>query len=244
MAAEALEACRAHAIEASPEECLGFVDRDGAYRRMRNVSPDPTRYAMTVRGEVPRLLADGNLRALCHSHPFGYDAPTEQDMAQQRELCVPFVLCATNGQATSEPFAWGDELLDDRDLVGRPFRHGVDDCYALVRAYFHRERDVLLPDYPRNWEWWFEGTGGSKDLYRRFFAEAGFYEIAAEEVVPGDCWLAAVRAEVPNHAGVALDAGLCLHHASGGLAFDPSRPSRREPLARWSRFVTHWLRRD
>jgi proteasome lid subunit RPN8/RPN11 len=243
MTPEAVEAFRAHALEACPEECLGFVDRHGDYNRLPNVAPDPEKMAVPPRGTIVRLLAAGNLRALCHSHPFGHDAPTEPDMRQRDALRLPFVLCATDGEATTDPFAWGDELVDDRDLVGRAFRHGVDDCYALVRAYFSRERGIVLPDYPRNWEWWSEKVGGEKDLYRRFFRDAGFEPIEARDVVPGDCWLAAIRSDVPNHAGVVLEGGLALHHVSGGTAFDPSRLSRREPLVRYAPFVTHWLRR-
>lgn len=240
----AIAAFRAHAIECYPNECIGFVVASGDYLGFENVSPDPTRTAFPPRGTVPALLSTGNLRALCHSHPNGLDCPSEPDMRQQGELLVPFVLCATNGEATTEPFAWGDQLLDDAPLVGRPFRHGVTDCYSLVRAYFRQERDVLLPDYPRNWEWWQDQTSGEKDLYRRFFVEAGFRQIDASEVVPGDCFLAAIRSEVPNHAGVVLDAGLALHHSTASRAVDPSRLSKREPLARLAPFVTHWVRRD
>lgn len=234
---------RAHALEAYPEECLGFVDRDGAYRRVINAHPDPRIGAVMASATYADLSTRGDLGALCHSHPDGLDCPSEADMRAQHELMVPFLICSTNGQATADPFAWGDQLIDDRDLVGRPFRHAVDDCYALVRAHWWVEHGVLLPDYPRNWEWWRDATSGSKDLYRRFFADAGFYEIRREEVVPGDAWLAAVRSEVPNHAGVYLDGGLALHHPSSGLAHDPARLSKREPMARWMPYATHWLRR-
>lgn len=243
MSSTAVADFRAHALEAFPHECLGYVDAGGAYRRLENVAAEPERMGLTVPGVVPALMASGDLRALCHSHPAGPDAPTETDMRSQLETMIPFVLCATNGQATTEPFAWGDQLIDNLPLVGRPFRHGVTDCYGLIRAWWRRERGVVLPEYPRNWEWWQPQTGGSKDLYGRYFADAGFYPIDPADVRPGDCWLAAIRSEVPNHAGVVLDAGLCLHHASGGAAYDPTRLSKREPMVRWSERVTHWLRR-
>lgn len=240
---EALAAYRAHAIDCFPEECFGIVDARGDYIPLVNVSPTPLQSAFAAKGIIPSYVAAGNLRALCHSHPLGSDCPSEPDMRAQAELLVPFVLCATNGSATSEPFAWGDSLVDDRDLVGRPFRHAVDDCYEIVRAYWWREKGVRLPSYPRNWEWWLEPTGGEKDLYGRYFKDAGFYEIDVSEVVAGDAFLAAIRSEVPNHAGVVLNAGLCLHHSTGGRHYDPNRLSRREPLAKWFPLVTHWLRR-
>lgn len=239
----ALAGYRAHAVASFPNECFGVVLGDGSYLALDNVSPEPTISAYPEKGIIPALLAADDLRAVAHSHPNGLDCPSEMDMRSQMEIEVPFVLCATDGQATTEPFAWGDQLLDKRPLVGRGFRHAVDDCYAMVRAEFRLERGVHLPDYPRNWEWWQTSTGGEKDLYARYFRHAGFEPISPAEVVPGDCWLAAIRSDVPNHAGVYLDAGLCLHHASGGRAYDPARLSKREPIAKWLPYVTQWVRR-
>lgn len=244
MRPDAVTAMQRHAVEAFPEEALGFIDSEGRYQRLENVSPEPERYAYAPKGTVPGLLMAGELRALCHSHPMGLDAPSEPDMRAQMELERPFVLCATDGQGATTPFAWGDQLDDRRELWGRGFRHAVDDCYAMIRAFWWREHGVRLPDYPRNWEWWFEETRGEKDLYARYFRDAGFYEIDRSEVRPGDAWMAAIRSTVPNHAGVVLEGGLALHHVSGGRAHDPMRLSRREPMAKWASYVTHWVRRD
>lgn len=246
MSDQAVQDLRAHAIEAFPDEAVGAILADGSYQPLKNIAPEPEKAALLAREAYLGLLTTGQLRSLVHSHPRGPDAPSETDMRSQIEMAIPFVIVATNGQATAEPFAWGQELLDERPLIGRPFRHAVDDCYELVRAHWLLEFGVRLPSYPRNWEWWLAKTGGSKDLYRRFFADAGFYQIGPEDVRPNDCFLAAVRSPLdqPNHAGVFLDGGLALHHVSSGRAFDPGRLSKREPMARWMQYVTHWLRRD
>lgn len=249
MTAEAVLGLREHALEAWPDECLGYVARDGSYHRLENLSPTPQGSAYARPGLLAQLILTGELRALAHSHPGGPDCPSENDMRAQEELEVPFIIVSTNGQATSAPFAWGDQLVDDRDLVGRPFRHAVDDCYEMIRAYVLREEGVLLPSYPRNWEWWAEATPGEKDLYRTYFADAGYAAIDPGQVRPGDVWLAVVgreatRANVPNHAGVYLEGGLVLHHPSSGSPHDPNRLSKREPLARWAPYVSHWLRRQ
>lgn len=243
MSEQAVIDLRAHALDVYPHEAVGVVLGDGSYEPHQNTAPDPEQHAQLAVQTFVDLVTGGNLRAICHSHPRGPDAPTEQDMIAQMECLVPFVLLTANGEATSEPFAWGDQLEPEADLVGRPFRHGVTDCYSLVRDWWRVERGVILPDYPRNWEWWRDDVRGTKNLYTSYFADAGFYEIDSSRVLPGDCFLAAVRSEVPNHAGVFLDAGLCLHHPSTGLAYDPTRLSRREPMARWLPWVTHWLRR-
>lgn len=240
---EALADLCAHALEAYPQECLGYIQPDGSYERLPNVSSRPEEAGAIDPKVVAALMALGKLRALCHSHPGGPDAPSETDMRSQIEMEVPFVIVATNGEVCARPFAWGDQLQDERDLVGRTFLHGVEDCYALIRAYYRQERGTELPDYPRNWEWWLDPTPGEKDLYRRYFTDAGFTEADKNEPQEGDVWLAAVRSNVPNHAGIYLPGGLALHHPSSGLAYDPMRLSKRDPIVRWSHYITHWLRR-
>lgn len=242
MSPKAIEELREHAVRMFPCEALGYVQPDGSYAPLPNVSPDPTRSAYAEARVMAELVSSGRLRAYCHSHPCGPDCPSENDMRAQVELEVPFVIVSANEGASSAPFAWGDQLLDDDPLVGRQFRHGVRDCYAVIRLWYLRETGTLLPDYPRNWNWWLDDTPGDKDIYRRYFADAGFYAIDRSQARPGDAWLAAVRSTVPNHAGVLVGDGLALHHPSSGLPYDPSRLSKRDPIARWTPYVTHWVR--
>jgi len=240
----AIEAMRDHARAAYPEEAVGFLMQDGSYAPQANIYSEPARGGRVNPDDLGAVIRAGTLRAFFHSHPDGPDCPSEQDMRSQVELDVPWIICSANASATLPPFAWGDTLVDPSDLVGRPFRHGVTDCYATIRAWYQRERGVLLPDFARQWEWWLEDTDGDKDLYRRYFAEAGFRQIDQSEVERGDVWLAQIRSNVPNHAGVYLGDGLALHHPSSMLASDPARLSKREPIAKWQRHITHWLRRD
>lgn len=243
MARGALEDWRAHAQAEYPREAVGYVDSFGSYHRMRNIAQDQTRHAVPDPRALTELLQLGIIALLCHTHPDGPDCPSEQDMRSQAELDLPFGIMSTNGQACAEPFCWGDGITDEAPLVGRSFRHGVRDCYALCRDWYLAEHGVRLPDYPRGWEWWGGEYRGEADLYQRFFRDAGFEPIDRRDVRPGDAWLAAVRSPVPNHAGVYLDGGLTIHHPSSGLAYDPNRLSKIEPVARWFPFVTHWLRR-
>lgn len=237
----AVEAFRQHALESYPEEAVGYLDHAGEYHRLRNASSAPNVSALVPRREWAELLYTGRLAVLCHSHPDGPDAPSEQDMRLQFEVDVPFAIVSTNGQATTEPFAWGDGLRRE-PLIGRGFRHGVTDCYALIRDWY-AERHIELPDFARNWEWWADETPGEKDLYRAHFADAGFVPVVTSDRREGDVWLAAVRSDVPNHAGVYLDGGLTLHHPSSRLPHEPARLSKREPLARWFPFIAMWVRR-
>lgn len=241
MPKQALQDFCEHAREAFPEECVGYVNASGRYIRLKNTSPRPELTTLVESEVIADLLDANDIRCYCHSHPNGPDAPSEQDMIAQRDMEVLFAIVSTNGEANLPPFVWGDQLKQREPLVGREFRHGVTDCYALIRDYFY-EQGIELGDYPRNWEWWLDSTPGEKNLYARYFAEQGFTPIDPSEVREGDCFLAQVRSDVPNHAGVYIGDGLMLHHVASGLAYDPRKLSRREPVARWIPYITHWLR--
>ena len=51
-----------------------------------------------------------------------------------------------------------------------------------------------------------------------------------------------MRSKVPNHAAVLLDDGWMLHHPASMRPYDVMRVSYREPLARWKRHITQWVR--
>lgn len=239
----AIEEFCQHAISQYPKECIGYIDGDGVYHKLQNISANPKLSASIRPNIMAGLLANDKISILCHSHPDGPDCPSEADMLSQIELDIPFAIVTTNGEACAKPFIWGEGLFDGRPIIGRPFRHGVNDCYDLLRALFLRSHDILLPQFARGWEWWLPNYEGSKNLYREGFSQAGFIEANKEFPLAGDVWLASIRSNEPNHAGVYLGNGLCIHHPSSGLAYDPTRISKREPITRWSPYITHWLRR-
>jgi len=224
-----------HAVAAYPHEACGVI-KDGAYVRTANVDADPEQ---GFRIASCRLNDLQPIEAIVHSHPDGPDCPTAADMRGQIATAVPWVIVSTDGKGCLPPFAFGDPVPVP-PLVERGFRHGVTDCYALIRDGFRLERDIVLPEFPRDWEWWLAGG----DLYRDGFAQAGFRSLGeAESPEPWDVFLAQTpRSPVPNHGGIYLGNGEILHHLTARLPSDPTRLSRREPGSRWQRYVTHWLR--
>ena len=227
-----------HAIAAYPEESCGFVMADG-YLPRNNLSPDPlTGFRISPQAWV-WAEAKGKILAVVHSHPDGPDCPSASDMRQQSATALPWGIVCTNGTRATVPFWFGDQV-DCPDLIGRGFRHGVTDCYAIIRDWYFMERGIRLQDFPRDWEWWRE----EEDLYQANFRAAGFRRIGEAEVRAGDVFLGQIRSPVPNHGGVYLGGGLAVHHLTGSSPVDPARLSAREPINRWRSFITHWLRYD
>lgn len=240
---DAIAEFRADAAARWPEEACGFLTVDG-YRPARNIAADPL---IDFRIDEAEFVAAGRVLAVLHSHTHARDGdgalvaspldwPSLADQISQEALGLPFGIAVVTASASGEihvdePFFFGAGI-DPPPLVGRPFRHRVTDCYALVRDWWRAE-GVVLPDYVRDDGWWRRGG----DLYRDHFAAAGFRIVAATDPRPGDCFLAQLHSPVPNHAGVHLGAGLILHHPHGCL-------SKRDPLSRWQRHITHWLRHE
>jgi proteasome lid subunit RPN8/RPN11 len=228
LAAHAARQMMDHAIERYPLESCGLVVA-GEYVPCENVADDPSRDFVI---STKQFLSAGKIDAVVHSHPNGPDHPSRTDMQQQMEMMVPWGIVVTDGKTANPPFWWGDSL-PIQPLLERTFRHGVSDCYSLVRDWYRLERGIVLPDFARDWEWW--NSGG--DLYRDGLEKAGFKIIpeGATGCKEGDGFLAQIRSTVPNHAGLYVGKGLILHHLQNRL-------SLRQPVNNWMKYITHWVR--
>ena len=231
---EVAAAAKAHTGEAYPQEAVGIVE-GGQYVRLDNISTDPTK---DVALDDDDLLRVAKAELFFHSHPDGVGSPSESDMRYQMQLGIPFVVIVW---PLYDIFWWG-ESLQPAPLLGRGFRHGVHDCYSLLRDYYVERFGITLLDQPRAWNWWDDKQG--LDLYRQHFDEAGFREIDKREATQvGDGLLMAFNYQVPMHGAVVWDRDLILHHPAGLKAVDPTRLSVLAPRSRFIRHVALALRR-
>lgn len=214
------------------QEICGFIDKNRVVRFRKNIADDPANeFKMNP-------IPDGAL-AIFHSHPNGPFYPSGMDMQQQKATALPWGIACFSDR--HKEVVWFDESKPSgAPLIGRGFRHGVTDCYELVRDFYHEVHGVSLPSHPRSWEWWDEG----ENLYAEGFKEAGFHEISLDQIQPGDAFMATIRSKAINHAGVYLGNGLILHHTCGKHGYDPSKLSVVEPAARWFNFVTKVVRHE
>ena len=230
------DAIQRMALEAYPCEGVLLITLAGA-RVVRNTDPDPENAFRISTADWQQAMAEG-LLAVVHSHPDGPDCPSAADMQGQRDTAVPWgIVACWGGERCSLPFWWGEGVPTD-PLIGRGFRHGVTDCYSLIRDYYQQELAIALPDFPRDWEWWRHG----QQLYQQGFAEAGFSPVSQAAIRPHDVFLCQIRCDTPNHGGIYLGSGLALHHLTARDPVDASRISRREPISRWQNHITHVLR--
>lgn len=230
-----------HALEAFPNEAGGVLTTKG-YVRLENIHHEPTEGVRFKPGVLAKYEDAGELLAVFHSHPSSDESPaifgpSEGDMISQASWGVPFLLAWTDGEICSHVAMWGDEL-ERLPLLGRPFQHGISDCYEMIRDFYFITYGINLRQFPRDWMWWRTG----KNLYMDGFALAGFKRISAADVQTGDVVLFKIRSDVPNHGGIVMERGLLLHHATSKNAYDPARISNTTPIGRYLEFDPLWLR--
>ena len=227
------DAARAHTQQCYPNEAAGIV-LEGQYVPLENRSPTPGQDVFLSDDDLLRV-ADAEL--FFHSHPDGLGCPSETDMVYQQQLGIPFVVMVW---PFLDVFCWGD-MLKPAPVIGRGFRHGVHDCYSLIRDWYFEAHGVRLLDQPRGWNWWLGRA--PQNHYLDNFAQVGARQIPVDEANQrGDVILFNFSNAVPMHGAVVYDRDLMLHHISGIKPHDPTRLSGMVPRQRYHRFATFALR--
>lgn len=242
---EITAAIKAHAIEVYPNESCGFITAEG-YVPVENIAEDPQNHFKLA---PTAFLTYQNAIAFVHSHPvadcflagryqpgFYPFCPSADDMRSQIATGMNFGIVVTDGNDCHEPFYWGDFILDD-PLYGQNFRHGVDDCYSIIRKWYWQERNIKLADIPRSDGWWLRDD----DLYMRSFPSVGFVQIGTlDEPQIGDLGLVQLgnsSVKSINHGFLYLGDGTICHHLPGRLSSRDAVGGRRKEQKLWIRYV-------
>ncbi len=225
------DAALVHAQSEYPREACGLVVKiDGVdtFRPCLNQAQDAAQHFVIAAHDYAEAEDAGEIIAVFHSHPNAPCHPSEADRVACEASGLPWHIVGLPSGQWSECAPSGYLA----PLEGRPFVHGILDCYSLVRDYYQRVMGITLPDYARADDWWQHGG----NLYRDNFRAAGFREIELRDAKVGDMILMQVQAPVENHAAILLDGNVILHHLHGRL-------SCRETYAGYWRKVTRTVLR-
>ena len=217
-----------------PNEACGFIvraDRINRYVPAENTAANPAEDFRISAEAWAEAEDQGKVVAIVHSHPGQSARLSHADRVSMEATGLPWLVVEVRegeptGHLIHEPTGY------QAPLVGRPFQHGVLDCYTLVRDYYQRELSIQLPDYAREDGWWDQG----QDLYADNFAAAGFEPVSPDNLRQGDLIVMQVRAPVANHAGVYLADGVLktepeLHPIPGAILHHLyDRDSKRDPF--------------
>ena len=238
-AAAVSAAAQQHAAAAAPEESIGLVV-GGRYEPQANIADNPREHARVDPDALLEAQRAG-LQAVIHSHPHpAPPCPSLQDMRAQLACAVPWAIVPVGEDRSTGELVWWGPGVPIPPLIGRGYRHGVTDCYSIVRDWYRLERGIELADVPRGWRWW--GRDDHPDLYETGYRELGFETIPRAEAGVGDWLLMQLGAQCVNHGAVLVEPGVILHHPGGDRPYDPTRLSRRDVAARWFGYVRRVVR--
>jgi len=130
---------RAHAAAEYPRECCGLVALQGrreSYWPCRNPAEGIGHFILDPQDYYAAEQA-GPVTALVHSHPDMPATPSEADGVACEGSGLPwFIVAAAKDDAgqvlTGDLFGFAPEGYQ-APLLGRPFAHGILDCYSVVR---------------------------------------------------------------------------------------------------------------
>lgn len=227
-----IEAVREHAAECAPRECCGLavvVLGKLRYWRCRNDYTGTDDVFVLNPDDYAAAEDAGAVVGVVHSHVAQSPDPSVADLVAIEKSGLPWLI-------VNHPVGtW--RVVDPSGfvapLLGRPFAHGVLDCYSLCRDYYREHCNILLPDFPRDDFWW-EKPG--QNLYLDHFKEAGFFEIEERELREHDGILMQAAADRPNHAAIYIGDQRIIQHVLGRLS------SRDVWGGWWRKNATHFLR--
>ena len=222
---EAIRKCQLHCKRKYPEEACGFITEND-FIPVENKSEDRVKSFKIDKYDL--FKHNDKIKAIVHSHA-DYPHLSKEDMLGQKRSGFPWGIVLLNKGHVEHTYFWGDQL-EPQDLIGRPFIHGLYDCYAIVRDYW-RHKGYEVKDFPRENLWWNDNPSMLEDGCE----EAGFNFIDEQQLKVGDVIFMKVLSTVTNHSGIYIGNGLILHHLYNRL-------SREEPVHRWRKYITGFLR--
>lgn len=204
-----------HAMKEWPNESCGFIV-DNKYVALDNIHETPLHDFHISNENYFKYV--GDIQCVIHSHN-DIRHCSSSDMKQQVSSELPWgIINLRMGNYDSHWF-WGDQL-PIQDYIGRPFHYGAYDCYSLIRDFYRKEYDILLPIAPRDWDFWHKGENLFGHYLAPKFKSGEFFIVGSwKELQPGDVLLFKLDiSKVWNHSGIYIGNNMIMHHVDGKLS--------------------------
>lgn len=197
----------AHVNSSPSKEICGLIisaKRKYRYIQCRNIADSANEFIIDPI-DYANAEDNGTVVAVVHSHVNVNPNPSQADLISIERHKLPFLIVnyPLNTWTYTEPTGY------EAPLVGRPFVHGITDCYALLIDYYKKELDLDIIDFDRQSEWWAKGD----NLYLENYKKAGFIKV--DDLQKHDIILMQVGSQVPNHCAIYLGDNIILHHVMG-----------------------------
>ena len=205
-----LEQIKTHVNSSPAREICGLIvshKRKNFYVPCTNVSQGENEFVIDP-VEFADISDKYKILAAVHSHIGINPKPSQADLIEIERNNLPYLIMnyPLNTWTYTEPSGY------KAPLVGRPFVHGITDCYALLVDYYKQELKLDINDYARNHEWWLKGD----NLYLENYEDAGFVKV--DTLQKHDVIIMQVASPVPNHCAIYLGDNVILQHVMGRVS--------------------------
>jgi len=228
-----------HAEGQAPNEMCGFIVDDNFIPYTNKADEPEANFKLSGKDFIDASMR-GEIKCVVHSHN-NCDWVSKADQIEQQKHKIPFGVVFLKNNKYSNIIFWGDQLLV-QDLIGRPFIHGVYDCYGLVRDYYRTKCGVNMLEHFREMDWWDHKKDDKGNIIEPAenvlidgIKKEDAYEVSLNDIKEHDLIFFKIKGHFCNHTAVYLGKDLILHHM-----FD--RLSNREPIGRYRRFITNIFR--
>jgi len=225
----------AYVLKKYPEEAvLGIKNQNIIY--YENIHENPVEHfridPIKFNQNIPDILIHShtsNQLSLKYRSNVDPRTPSLKDMQTQDSLQIPFGILSSDGENCSDIVVFPD---NDHPLIGRPYIHGVYDCYTIIQSFYWQKFGIELMSVPREYMWW---NDGGVNLYDKYYQSAGFFEVSEDELRYGDMILISISSTENNHGAVYIGDNKILQHMD-------KRLSQEYSFSRWRNSMTKFLR--
>jgi len=208
-----MAAIRKHAESDYPNEACGVIVKVGkseVYIPCENIAKDKTQDFKISPIDYAMAEEEGEIVGIFHSHPDGTAVPSKYDracMSVNAELQRKYA-------PDSEPVLWHivswpeDNYIEvdpeiHESILGRPFIHGLWDCWQTCNDYYDKYHKLQFPRYEREDGWWEDKDAVS--LYETHWPKTPFEDVTGDDLQVGALIIMQIgRTYHPNHAAVYL----------------------------------------
>ena len=202
------------ALRESPNECCGFiysVENSLVALPAKNTDLDPANFFTIDPKDYLKASLLGKIEGYYHSH-IKESSFSDFDLLMAEKLNLTAIMYCLADDKFYEYNPVGREL----PFVGRQYITGVIDCFSLVRDYYNKIYNIILPDFKNAYRL-IEHKPDHPDNNRchnvlpEYFEENGFVEVNKEK--EGDVLLMSTPNILsPVHCAVYKESNQILHH--------------------------------